>query len=45
MVQKKAKLYQQERAPKRAEKTRMDAPKCATKKKFRHLGRRKTIDV
>ena len=31
--------------PKRAEKTRMAAPKCATQKKFRHLSRTKSIDV
>ena len=34
MVEKRAKLQQQEAAPKRAEKTRMAAPKCATEKKF-----------
>ena len=45
MVDKKAKLKHNEAAPKRAKKTRMAAPKCATEKKFRHLCRRKTIDV
>ena len=45
MVEKKAKLQQQEAAPKRAEKTRMAAPKCATQKKFWHLCRTKSIDV
>ena len=45
MVEQKAKLQQQEAAPKRAEKTRMAAPKCATEKKFRHLCRTKSIDV
>ena len=45
MVEKKAELKQQEAAPKRAEKTRMAAPKCATEKKFRNLCRTKTIDV
>ena len=45
MVEQKAKLQQQEAAPKRAEKTRMAAPKCATEKKFRHLCSRKSIDV
>ena len=35
-VEQKAKLQQQEAAPKRAEKTRMAAPKCATEKSFRH---------
>ena len=45
MVEQKAKLQQQEVAPKRSEKTRMAAPKCATEKKFRHLCRTKSIDV
>ena len=38
-------MQQQEVAPKREEKTRMAAPKCATEKKFRHLCRTKSIDV
>ena len=45
MVEQKAKLQQQEAAPKRAEKTRMAAPKCATDKKLWHLCRTKSIDV
>ena len=45
MIKQKAKLNQQKAAPKRAEKTTMAAPKCATVKKFRHLGRTKRIDV
>ena len=45
MVEQKAKLEQQEAAPKRAERTRMAAPKCATQKKFRHLCRTKSMDV
>ena len=45
MVEQKAKLQQHEAAPKRAEKTRMAAPKFATEKKFRHLCRKKSIDV
>ena len=45
MVEQKAKLKQKEAAPKRAEKTRMAAPKCATKKKLRHSCRTKSIDV
>ena len=44
MVEQKANLQQQEEAPKRAEKTRMAAQKCASEKKFRHLGRIKSID-
>ena len=44
MVEQKAKLQQQEAASKRAEKTRMTAPKCATEKKFRHLCRTKSVD-
>ena len=32
----KTKLKQQEAAPKRAEKTRMAGPKCATEKSFQH---------
>ena len=45
MVEQKAKLQQQKAAPKRAEKSRMAAPNCATEKKFRHLYRKKSIDV
>ena len=45
MVEKKAKLQQQEAATKRAEKTRMAAPKCATDKKFPDVCRTKSIDV
>ena len=45
MVEQKAKLQQQEAAPKRAEKTRIAAPQFAKEKKFRHLCRRKSIDV
>ena len=45
MVDQKAKLQQQEAAPKREEKTRMAAPKFATEKKFRHLCRTKSVDV
>ena len=45
MVEQKAKLQQQEAAPKRAEKTRMTAPKFATEKKFLHLFRKNSIDV
>ena len=45
MVEKKAKLQQKEAAPKRAEKTRMAAPKCATKKKFLRLHKTQSIDV
>ena len=45
MVDQKAKLKQQESAPKRAEKTTMAAPKGATEKRFRHLCRTKCIDV
>ena len=45
MVEKKAKLQKKEGAPKRAEKTRMAARKCATEKKLRHSCRTKTIDV
>ena len=44
MVEQKENLQQQEAAPKRAEKTRMAVPKCATEKKFRHLCRTKSID-
>ena len=44
MVEQKAELQLQEAAPKRAEKARMAAPKCATEKKFRHLCRTKSID-
>ena len=45
MVEHKAKLQQQEAAPKSAEKTRMAAQNCATEKKFLHLCRTKTMDV
>ena len=45
MVEQKAKMPLQEPAPKRAEKTRMAPPKCATEKKFRGLCRTKNIDV
>ena len=45
MVEQKAKLQQQEAAPKREEKTRMAAPKSATEKKFQHLCRTKSIEV
>ena len=45
MVEQKAKLQQQEAAPKRAEKTTMAAPKCATEKKFLHLFRKKSFDL
>ena len=45
MVDQKANLQEQEGALKRAEKTRMDAPKCAKEKKFRHLCTTKSIDV
>ena len=45
MVEQKAKFQEIEAAPKRAEKTRMAAPKCATQKKFRNLCRTKSIDV
>ena len=45
MVEKKAKLQEIEAAPRRAEKTRMAARKCATEKKFRHLTRTKSNDV
>ena len=45
MVEQKAKLQQQEGAPKSSEKTRMDALECATERKFRHLCRTKSIDV
>ena len=38
-------MQQQESAPKRAEKTRMAAPKYATERNFRHLCRTKSIDV
>ena len=44
MVEQKAKLQQQEAAPRSSEKTRMAAPKCATEKKFRHLCSTKSID-
>ena len=44
MVDQKAKLKQQEAAPKRAKKTGMAAPKCAAEKKFRHLCRTKSVD-
>ena len=45
MVEKKAKLQQQEAAQKREEKTRMAAPKCATGKRFRDICRRKSVGV
>ena len=45
MVDQKTKLKQQEAAPKRAEKTTMAAPKCATEKKFRNGCRTKSIDI
>ena len=45
MVEQKAKLQQQEAAPKRAEKTRMAAQKCPTEMKFLELGSTKSIDV
>ena len=45
MVEQKAKSKQQEAAPKRVEKKRMAARKCATEKKFRRLCRTKIIDV
>ena len=45
MVEQKANLQQWEAAPKRAEETRIAAPKCASEKKFRHLCRTKNIDV
>ena len=38
-------MQQQEAAPKRSEKRRMAVPKWATKKKFWHLCRTKSIDV
>ena len=44
MVEQKANLQKQDEAPKRAEKTRMAARKCAKEKKFRHLCRTKSID-
>ena len=44
MVEQKANLQPQEAAPKRAEKTRIAAPKCATEKKFRHLCRTKSVE-
>ena len=45
MVEQNAKLKQKKATPKRAEKTRMAAPKCATERKFRHLCRTKSMDV
>ena len=45
MVEQKAKLQQQEAAPKRAEKTRMAVPKSAPQKKFGHFCRTKSIAV
>ena len=45
MVEQKAKWQQQDAAPKRAEKTRMAAPKCATEKKFRPLCKTKGINA
>ena len=44
MVEQKINMQQQDAAPKRAEKTRIAALKCATERKFRHLCRRKSID-
>ena len=44
MVEQKAKL-QQEAALKRAEKTKVAAPKCATQKKSRYLSQTNSIDV
>ena len=45
VVEQNARVQKKEAAPKRAEKTRMAAPKCPTQKKFRHLCRTKGIDV
>ena len=45
MVEQKAKLQQQEAAPKRAEKTRLAATKSAREKKFRYLCRTKSVDL
>ena len=45
MVKQKAKLKQKKATPKRAEKTTMAAPKCATEKKFRPSCRTKSIEV
>ena len=45
MLEHKAKLRRQEAAPKRAEKTRMAAPKCATEKTFRQFYRTNGIDI
>ena len=45
MVEQKAKLEQEEEAPKRAEKTTMAAPNCATQKKYRRLYMTISIDV
>ena len=45
MVDQKTKLKQQEAAPKRAEKTTMAPPKCATEKESRHLFKTISIDV
>ena len=44
MVEQEAKLQQTEAVPKRAEKTRMAAPKCATEKKFRHICKTKIVE-
>ena len=45
MLEQKAKLKQHKAAPKRAEKTTMDAQKCAIEKKFRQFCRTESIDV
>ena len=45
VVEQKAKLQELEAEPKRAEKTRMAAPKCGTEKKFGPLCRTISIDV
>ena len=45
MVEQKAKVQQQQAAPKSAEKTRMAAPKFATEKNFRHFCIRESTDV
>ena len=45
MVEQKAQLQEQEAAPKREEKMKMAAPKCATEKKFKHSSRTKNSDI
>ena len=45
MIDQKTKLKHQEAVPKRAQKTGIASPKCETEKKFRHLFRKKSIDV